>query len=98
MSLGAGPTPVTPGEASAVVVRVTHDRPQAPAFVLRAVGLADAWIDPPTATEVLPFGASVEVPFVVRLPHGFPISRQLIGLVAEPLSGGEPERCSVELL
>lgn len=98
MSLSAVPTPVVPGEASVVLVQLTNGGAQPTAYVLRAVGLADDWVDPPTATDVLAPGATVEVPFVVRLPHGFPVSRQVIGIVAEPLRGGDVERCSIELL
>lgn len=98
MSLVVATTPVTPGAASVVDVQVTNDHPVPTAFVLRAVGLADDWVDPATATDVLAPGASVVVPFVVRLPHGFPISRQSVAIVAEPLVGGEADRCSFELL
>ncbi|MGH9136344.1 MAG: carboxypeptidase regulatory-like domain-containing protein [Acidimicrobiales bacterium] len=77
----------TPGEPGQLVVRITNVGDVAASYIVRVVGLAEDWVQPPIATGPIDPGASELVAIRIELPLGFPASRQLIAVVAEPVGG-----------
>ena len=97
MNLVAPIAVVVPGRASPVVLRVTNDRHEAVAFAVSTIGLADDWIDPPLVTPPVAPGTTAEITLSVHLPAGFPSSRQVVGVLAEPIGGGQTLRADLVL-
>ena len=97
MKLVAPATVVVPGRASPVVLRITNDRHEHAAFAVSTIGLADEWVDPPLVTDAIAPGETAEITIQVHLPAGFPSSSHLVGVVAEPVGGGQVLRADLVL-